>query len=221
MTELETIARGFMVTIRQSANEPDTFRLSYVPRGLQQAREPGGAPKKVPEHRVVVRVQGDELPVQWEQAPDYSTLGQESFDEDARRRVKLLDAWLHSLRTLTSNIAKWAQDSEWVTKQIDKTMDDSEIGKYKVPVLLLQKETTRVLLEPVTRSGPKGESVVDLSVMPAYDDIASLYYYNDRWNLHYMARSQEPVGNIREAAAKQLTKASLRKVLEEMKEHAG
>ena len=56
--------------------------------------------------------------------------------------------------------------------------------------------------------------------MPGYDDIASLYYYGNRWNLHYVAYDQKVVGNIRDAEAKPLTKASLRKVLEEMRQNA-
>jgi hypothetical protein len=57
--------------------------------------------------------------------------------------------------------------------------------------------------------------------MPSYYDIASLYDYNNRWNVHYMFEGAPPVGNILEAAAKPLTKATLRKVVDEMKAHAG
>jgi hypothetical protein len=57
--------------------------------------------------------------------------------------------------------------------------------------------------------------------MPSYDDIASLYYYNNQWNVHYMFTGAPTVGNILEAEAKPLTKATLREVFEEMKAHAG
>ena len=33
---------------------------------------------------------------------------------------------------------------------------------------------------------PGTEGVIDLYLMPAYDDIASIYYSGDRWNLHYL-----------------------------------
>ena len=57
--------------------------------------------------------------------------------------------------------------------------------------------------------------------MPSYDDIASLYYYNNRWNVHYRLEAEPTVGKILEAEAKPLTKATLRKVFDDMKAHAG
>ncbi len=99
-------------------------------------------------------------------------------------------------------------------------MEDSEIGKYTAAALLLQEKTTKVLLEPIARSAPGTEGVADLYLMPGYDDIASFYHYGNKWNLHYMPPEQKTVANMREAEAKALTKASLRKVLEEMKANA-
>jgi hypothetical protein len=100
-------------------------------------------------------------------------------------------------------------------------MDDSVVGNYKAPALLLQEETTRALLEPIARTTPGSEGVVDLYLMPAYDDVASLYYDGNRWNLHYVAKAGHGVANVHEAEVKTLTKASIRKVLDEMKSHAG
>jgi hypothetical protein len=57
--------------------------------------------------------------------------------------------------------------------------------------------------------------------MPSYDDIASLYYYDNRWNVHYALHGASAVDKGREAEAKPLTKATFRKVLDEMQAHAG
>ncbi len=57
--------------------------------------------------------------------------------------------------------------------------------------------------------------MVDLYLMPAYDDIASLYYYGHRWNLHYMFHGDKPVSSIREAEAMPLSKEALQRVLAE------
>ena len=62
--------------------------------------------------------------------------------------------------------------------------------------------------------------MVDLYLMPAYDDIASLYYYQDRWNLHYMFHGTKPVATVRDAAATVFSKESLEKVLTEMRQNA-
>jgi hypothetical protein len=84
----------------------------------------------------------------------------------------------------------------------------------------MQEDTGRVLLEPVGRSAPGAEGVVDLYLMPAYDDIASLYYCGDRWNLHYMFPGTKPVATVREAEALPLSKEALEKVLAEMRQNA-
>jgi hypothetical protein len=56
--------------------------------------------------------------------------------------------------------------------------------------------------------------------MPAYDDIASLFFYGDRWNIHYMFRGSKPVAAVREAEAMPLSKEAIEKILAEMKRHA-
>jgi hypothetical protein len=53
-------------------------------------------------------------------------------------------------------------------------MEDSQIGKYKAPGLLMQEGTDRILRDPIGRNAPGAEAVVDLYLMPAYDDIATL-----------------------------------------------
>jgi len=108
----------------------------------------------------------------------------------------------------------------WSTRQIEVSLEDSQIGKYKAPALLLQKEVTRILLEPIARAAPGAEGVVDLYLMPAYDDIASLYLYPNGWHVHYMFPGTATMPDIREAEAKPLTEAALKDVLEEMRKHA-
>jgi hypothetical protein len=55
--------------------------------------------------------------------------------------------------------------------------------------------------------------------MPAYDDIASLYYYSNQWNLHYNSlRGTNAVAP--EAEGMVLSKETLGKVLAEMRQHA-
>ena len=64
-------------------------------------------------------------------------------------------------------------------------MEDSDIGTYQAPALLLQQDTLRMLLEPIARTAPGADGVVDLYLMPAYDDIATLYFADGKWQLHY------------------------------------
>jgi hypothetical protein len=128
--------------------------------------------------------------------------------------------WLSSLDELIQRVKTWCEAEGWVTRRIEKVIQDFTLGKYKAPVLLLQKETTRVLLEPISHSVPGADGVVDLYLMPAYDDIASLYLENGQWQLHYMFPETPPKATIREAAAEALTAHSLMKVLGEMIKNA-
>lgn len=130
------------------------------------------------------------------------------------------DEWLVRLTSLIDQVEAWAKELGWFTRRMDKKMRDSIIGPYLASALLLQKDTTPVLLEPVARSAPGAEGVVDLYLMPSYDDIASLYYYDGRWNLHHISNDKKAVATIREADSRPLSKDSLNDVLEEMRQHA-
>src|SRR5271165_6750519 len=133
---------------------------------------------------------------------------------------ELRDEWLRALTDLTANVKKWAEELNWSTRQIAKKMKDSRLGVYEAPALLMQKETTRVLLDPVARFAPGADGVVDLYLMPAYDDIASLYLVDGEWQLHYMFPGTPTVATIRQAEPVQLSKNAISWVLDEMTSHA-
>jgi hypothetical protein len=132
----------------------------------------------------------------------------------------LRDEWLKVLADLTTKVKNWAEESDWSTRQIVKKMKDSRLGVYEAPALLMQKETVRVLLDPVARFAPGADGVVDLYLMPAYDDIASLYLVDGEWQLHYMFSGTPTVPAIREAKPCPLSKDAIGKVLDEMSVNA-
>jgi hypothetical protein len=138
----------------------------------------------------------------------------------AEDSAQLLDPWLGRLEGLVEQVNTWAKELDWSTRRIEKKLEDSKVGSYKAPALVLQKDTVRVLLDPIARSSPGAEGVVDLYLMPAFDDIASLYFYDGQWHLHYMAPGTPAVGPTREADAKPLSKESLGAVLAEMIKNA-
>jgi hypothetical protein len=128
--------------------------------------------------------------------------------------------WIGRLNLLVSDIESWAKSLDWTARRIDKSMKDSMIGPYKAPGLLLQKEFTRVILDPISRTTPGSEGSVDIYLMPAFDDIASLYFYEGRWNLHDHLLNDEAVATVRDAQAKPLTRETLAEVLDGMAQHA-
>lgn len=128
--------------------------------------------------------------------------------------------WLDRLSSLVESVETWAKHLGWATRRIEKKMDDSQLGHYVAPALLLQADTFRVLLEPIARSAPGADGVVDLYLMPAYDDIASLYFSDGQWQLHYMLPTTSDVASIREAPAKVLSPETLQEVLDQMTKNA-
>jgi hypothetical protein len=132
----------------------------------------------------------------------------------------LREEWLTRLTDLIAQIESWAKEDDWTTRRIEKKMEDSQIGKYRAPALILQRETVRVLLEPIARSAPGTDGVVDLYLMPAYDDIASLYFGEGRWNLRYIFPGGPSVETIQQAPPVPLSKRTLEAVLEEMMKNA-
>lgn len=130
------------------------------------------------------------------------------------------DAWLTCLNELITRIKGWAEEFGWRTRLIEKSMRDSVLGPYKAPALLMQRETVEVILDPVGRFAPGTDGVVDLYLLPAYDDIASLYLVDGDWKLHYAFRSTPVVAGIKRAESMTLETTSLNRVLDEIATHA-
>lgn len=202
----------YIVSIYDDPKRAGALLFTFVPKGVV-----AGEPTR--EFIVSVMVSGAETAFTWTKPPVREQTKVE-LEGIAKQRVAARREWLDRLGKLVGSVKQWATDLSWSTKVIEKKMEDPEIGNYKAPALLVQEELIRILLEPVARSAPGTEGLVDLYLMPSYDDIASLYYYNGRWNVHYMFRGAPTYANIREAEAKPLTKATLRKVFDEMKAHA-
>jgi hypothetical protein len=132
----------------------------------------------------------------------------------------LQSEWLDRLSTLLKLVRSWAEELDWSTRQIKKAMQDSRLGNYEAPALIMQKGATRLFLDPIARFAPGADGVVDLYLMPAYDDIASLYFVNGEWRLHYMSPGTPSVATIREAESSPLSKDTFAQVLDEMTNNA-
>ncbi len=134
------------------------------------------------------------------------------IDSDAVKRE-----WLNRLFTLVDEVKNWAEASGWRTRRIDKTVTERRLGTYEVPVLLMEKDTVEVVLNPVARFVPGASGAVDLYVAPAYDDIASLYLEGDHWVLHHADRP-DPMAKTGVLAIKPqpYSEQTIRKILDGM-----
>jgi hypothetical protein len=86
--------------------------------------------------------------------------------------------------------------------------------------MLMQRDTVEVILDPVGRFAPGTDGVVDLYLLPAYDDIASLYFVDGAWKLHYAFRATTEPPRIKQAESTTLDEESLNRVLNEIAAHA-
>ena len=136
----------------------------------------------------------------------------QEIDSDAVKRE-----WLNRLGILVEEVKGWAKASGWRTRRIDKTVNERRLGSYKVPVLLMEKDTVEVVLNPVARFVPGANGAVDLYVAPAYDDIASLYLEGDHWVLHYADRPDPmATGSVIEIKPQPYSETAIRKILDGM-----
>ena len=212
----------YMVSIYDDPDVVGALRFTFVPKRTPLARDTGESLQPVPEHIVSVQGHGAETVFNWIESPPAQAETREELEAIARQRVTDRYEWLEKLRNLVAMVKQWAEELDWATRAVDKNMEDAQIGNYKAPALLLQHETVRLFLEPVARVAPGAEGVVDLYLMPSYDDIASLFYYNHRWNVQYPFEAPPIAANVVGTTdARPLAKATLRRVFEEMKAHAG
>ncbi len=201
--------------VRVVAIKGGGYRVTYTP---SKASGSGRKVKQLPEYQAELQPQ-DDAPITWGDAPgEHEHLAE--LGDDARNRVMILHPWLENLTALITSVRTWANDLGWSTKVIEKALDDSSIGSYIAPALLMQEETTRILLEPIARTAPGMEGIVDLYVLPAYDDIASLCYSGKSWQIRYAAPGQNGSGSGEVTRLKPLTKASFKNLLQLLKSHA-
>src|SRR5688572_7906641 len=81
------------------------------------------------------------------------------------------DEWVRAVTDLVATVESWCSEKGWPTRRIEKRLNESQIGEYTLPALLIQVDLAKWLLEPVARFVPAADGVVDLYLMPEYDDV--------------------------------------------------
>lgn len=136
-------------------------------------------------------------------------------DPDALR-----EEWLARLDQLVADVRGWVEAAGWKTREITKKMKDSVLGTYRAPALLMQRETVEVILDPVARFVMGADGAVDFYLMPAYDDIASLYFIEGEWKIYFVFRDPAAAARVREPDVLPLSEKTIVRVLNEMVAHA-
>ena len=143
------------------------------------------------------------------------TRGEETAMSEQRDQFQKL------VGALVKQVQEWVEPHEWVTKPYPKKMRDVDRQVFEVPALFLQKGPTRILLDPVAYDVPGSEGVVDLYLMPTYDDLASLHLVNGEWVIHY-AFPPDSMGTQAgsETEALPLSETTINQVLNSIADHA-
>jgi hypothetical protein len=220
MSAAETQDKRYLVSVAEEEAETGSLVFTFVPNGVENERGRGSAFKRGPQFSAAVREEGGNLSVDWRSSPDDPAGARSELEAEIAARMQDRAAWIARVSTLVDHVERWAREMGWSTRRLEKKLEDARVGPHRLPALLLQEGTCRVLLEPVGRSAPGADGMVDLYLMPAYDDIASLYYYGNQWNVHYVFPGTKPVATVREAEAMPLSKEAVAKVLADMRQHA-
>jgi hypothetical protein len=133
---------------------------------------------------------------------------------------QIRDEWLKLVADLVATTESWAKELGWATRRIDAGIEDPEVGNHRAPALLLQENSTRIMLQPIGRAWPSTDGIADLYLMPAYDDIARLFSVNGQWHYFHNYPGQT-LGAPRDSdSALPLTKEAFQGILHEMLRHA-
>lgn len=171
-------------------------------------------PKAVP-----VRIQSGLVEMDWSGVAEIPVKVRAEIEAEIRERMKERSDWMNRVNGLVEQVEQWAKKLEWSTRRLERKLEDDRIGTHRVPALLMQEDTIKILLEPLGRSSLGTEGVADLYLLPGYDDIASLYYHDGRWNVNYMFVELSAGPKPPEARSRPLTEGVLGEVLSEMKQH--
>ena len=122
---------------------------------------------------------------------------------------------------LVTQVREWGEPHEWVTKVYSKKMRDTEQQIFEVPALFLQKGPIRILLDPVAYDVPGNEAVVDLYLMPTYDDLASIHFESGGWVIHYDS-PPDPLKtpSLIETESVTLSERTINEILDSIANHA-
>ncbi len=220
MSERSTKEEEFTVRIFEPEDGEGTLVFAFAPKGLQQRNGNGGIPVRVPQYVVVAPQESSGPTFDWSRTPDDPGAAREEFQAEVHVRMQGRAAWIARVESLVDQTERWAREMGWSTRRVEKKLEDDWIGSHRVHALLMQEDTCRILLEPVGRSALGVEGVVDLYLMPAYDDIARLVYYDDRWILHYEFSGAKPGSIGQDAETAPLSKETFARVLVELRQNA-
>jgi hypothetical protein len=148
--------------------------------------------------------------------PDAVTQGPQIENPEA-----VLARWQDGPNIVVQEVKAWVEKAGRRTRTIEKSINDRKLGKHTVPVLLMEKDAVEVALNPASPLVPGGEGAVDLYLVPAHDDIATLYFESGRWVIHYHVQPEtQETPSACETELLPLSEETIIRVLNSIASHA-
>jgi hypothetical protein len=79
------------------------------------------------------------------------------------------DEWIAAVEQVVSDAEAWATEQNWFVHRGPKTITESRIGTYEVPVLLIQAPAGRFVIDPIARYVIGALGKIEFCVFPSYD----------------------------------------------------
>jgi len=129
--------------------------------------------------------------------------------------------WLSRLNDLFLLVEGWVEESGWRTRRTTKPVTEAALGRYEVPLLLMERGGVEIVLSPIARTSADSDRVVDLYLMPGYDDVASLHFEGGRWRVRH-ASPFDPAAprTVAEGERLPLEEATTNRILDAVAAHA-
>jgi hypothetical protein len=138
-----------------------------------------------------------------QQVPSNKPATSDQFTEGFRRFRELitvlgamvLHEWIDALNGVEGEAEKWSNEVGWRSRRIGKPINETLLGSYEAPQLLIFAEPNLYVLDPIARFIPGGQGSLDLAVQPSYHT-SSLYRDDSgKWYVHLEIRNGVSKGN--------------------------
>jgi len=96
----------------------------------------------------------------------------------------VLAEWMSAIDAVERNAAEWSAEVAWRTRRVNKKMNESLIGPYEAPQLLIFAEPSLYVLDPVARFVPGAQGAFDFAVQPSYYTTSMYRDDNGIWYVH-------------------------------------
>lgn len=82
----------------------------------------------------------------------------------------LRDEWIAAVEKIADDAESWATEQGWFVHRDRKTITESRLGAYEVPVLMIRTPAGRLVLDPGERHvGGGATGRIELSAFPSYE----------------------------------------------------